>query len=333
MLDMIPLVESLSKQTLTQFKQINLQKSGLASGNLAKSMINWSKLPLFVLMQEPAVQKGGSISGLPKGTQVFAGKTPRAAIAATRDLNAWAMDDFTTNDIAACLWLTGQEEVPEIIIMSIYFDINKEVISCDVTRLLDYAELKQLPVILGADSNAHSKLWGCEQNNARGNDFEEILSRWNLSINNIGLVPTFQTVRASSIIDVTLTSYTLFDRILGWEVSEKNFDSDHKCVQFELNLTQPELQQVMNQLRPIGKNLRKVSKLEGRGGNHPPNGRIRHWMTNSNYSTQILILCYNSPHLYSHRSVGLGRTVGGRTPLRLVDGTVKTLIESGQSPS
>ena len=67
-------------------KQLNLQKSKVATANFAKCMIEWSRCSLFALLQEPATTTKGKIEFLPPGTQVFAASQPCAAILATPDL-------------------------------------------------------------------------------------------------------------------------------------------------------------------------------------------------------------------------------------------------------
>ena len=57
---------------------------------------------------------------------------------------------------------------------------------------------------MGADSNAQSVLWGCEETNMWGEDLEELILRFNPNVANSGVEYTFSTLRANSIIDVTL---------------------------------------------------------------------------------------------------------------------------------
>src|SRR6266487_3058589 len=104
-------------------KQLNLQKHKLATDNLSKCMVKWSSSPLFVFLQEPWTHKG-RIAGFPRKTQIFARAKPRAAILASPDMKVWAIDEFSTPDVMTCLWKTDNEECPEIIIVSVYSDIN-----------------------------------------------------------------------------------------------------------------------------------------------------------------------------------------------------------------
>jgi hypothetical protein len=91
-------------------------------------------------------------------------------------------------------------------------------------------------VIIGADSNSHSELWGCSENNGRGTAFEEFICSEDLNVCNTGCKLTFKTFKASSIIDVTLVHFSRYDMIKEWQVSDDNFCSDHKCIQFQMDI-------------------------------------------------------------------------------------------------
>ena len=103
-------------------------------------------------------------------------------------------------------------------------------------QLLEFCNSKRIPLIVGADSNAHSVLWGCKETNKRGEDLEELILRFNLNLANRGGEYTFFTLRANSIIDITLvnpsTSNSLFPR--NWRVLSEESFSDHKYLAFEL---------------------------------------------------------------------------------------------------
>src|SRR6266487_2692394 len=81
------------QETLVSFKQINLQKSKVATSNLSKCLVDWSNSPLLVFLQELATHKG-RIGSLPRGTQIFAESNARAAILTTPGLKVWPMPDF-----------------------------------------------------------------------------------------------------------------------------------------------------------------------------------------------------------------------------------------------
>ena len=101
-------------------------------------------------------------------------------------------------------------------------------------ELLQYSEKHSSGLILAVDSNAHSTLYGPDQN-PRGTEFEELLFRHGLHIENVGEVPTFQTSLCRSHIDVTLTR-NLPVAISGWRVDTAHNGSDHNTVLFEVGL-------------------------------------------------------------------------------------------------
>ena len=104
--------------------------------------------------------------------------------------------------------------------ISVYADINLNSVLAELERITNYCGLRNLPCIIGVNTNAHSVLWGCQINNSRGDDYKSFLANNNLSILNVGNIPTFKTVRAESIIDVSLVHYSLYDYIIDWHVSK-----------------------------------------------------------------------------------------------------------------
>ena len=163
----------------------------------------------IMLMTEPHTVCN-KIAGMPKGTKlVYArsagtGTKPRAAIMASIDTNLTAMDSWCNEDCAvALIRIRGTQTL----VVSLYLDINKEVQPDWLDRLMGMADSKQLPIIMGIDSNAHSTLFGPD-NNSRGNAFEDFVIQYGLNVENMGTTPTFETKRGDKIIrthiDVTL---------------------------------------------------------------------------------------------------------------------------------
>ena len=76
------------------FVQINLQKSKIASSIVCTKATEWSSKPLFIALQEPWIQKGGTIGNRPRDVQVFATSHSRAALMVSKDLHTWAMTDY-----------------------------------------------------------------------------------------------------------------------------------------------------------------------------------------------------------------------------------------------
>ena len=120
------------------FKQLNLAKSKLASANFAQCLSQWSRSCLFALLQEPATTTAGKLQGVPPGAQQFAAVKPRAAIVATADLPLWPLLDLISQDVAAVLWRTGDGRFPEVVIASIYADINKPAVPEELSRVVSF---------------------------------------------------------------------------------------------------------------------------------------------------------------------------------------------------
>jgi len=163
---------------------------------------------------------------------------PRAAIYASRDLNLWVAPEFTNGDMATCLWKTEDHTFSEVMITSVYFDINfAEVWPASLGRLVRYCKKRSLELFILADTNAHSTLWGCNTNNARGDTLEEYIFMHNLTICNHGKHYTFFNRRSETIIDVTLATPRIADKVEQWRVSEAVTGSDHLLITFYISIS------------------------------------------------------------------------------------------------
>ena len=198
----------------------------------------------MVLMTEPYTVEN-KITGLPRGTKaVYArsaqgGQRPRAGITASLDVNITAMDGWCNRDCAVALAKIGGVQT---VIVSAYLDIKTDVQPAWMDRLMNMIETKKYPVILGIDSNAHSSMYGPD-NNARGNAFEDFILQYGLKVENVGSTPTFEIRRGNNMIktciDVTL-SRDLTAPVSNWRVDRTYNASDHNTVLFELECARPE---------------------------------------------------------------------------------------------
>jgi hypothetical protein len=75
--------------------------------------------------------------------------------------------------------------------------------------------------LVGYDSNTHHSVWGSTNCNSRGEALLEFLNTTNFEILNRGNEPTYCSGGRSDVIDITLGSLRLLERIIGWEVSSK----------------------------------------------------------------------------------------------------------------
>ena len=180
--------------------QINLGKGELATANVSQCLAE-SDGSLLAFFQEPYVTRSGKIPST-GGLQVFSATGPRAAIVASPDLKVWSMPSYTTSDVVACTWITGSALCPEIILISVYADINKDAVPQELKHIMYHCNNRNVPMLICADSNAHSILWGSPVNNGRGDSYEEFIAGNNLGILNEGNMPTFETSRARSLLHI-----------------------------------------------------------------------------------------------------------------------------------
>ena len=66
-------------------------------------------------------------------------------------------------------------------IISLYLDITTTVAPDFFIKALEYCKRRRYAVIIGADTNAHHKLWG-KETNKRGEELEQTLSDYNLIV-------------------------------------------------------------------------------------------------------------------------------------------------------
>ena len=124
-------------------------------------------------------------------------------------------------------------------VVSAYFDIlDPRVCPKPLEKLLRATARNGIPVILMADANAHSTLWGCTDNNARGETLEELLFQYNLAILNEGSSPTFvnHLTTEGTRPDITICSPALTPRSTNWRIESTVSGSDHSLILFDLHM-------------------------------------------------------------------------------------------------
>jgi hypothetical protein len=201
---------------------------------LSKFITNKSTLQYLICLQEPHMHNG-RLLGLPYTCNKFhkRSKAFRAAIVAPRNLDLWYMDELSTTDLVVC---TLKGKTKDIIIASLYCDITTN-IPQELHNLTQFCLQKNLEVIICADTNAHSTLWGCDSNNGRGDLFDDFLINTNLRVSNVGQCPTFLRQGAETIIDVTFATPCVANMIKNWEVWDRFVFSDHRRIDFDLDMT------------------------------------------------------------------------------------------------
>ena len=206
---------------MLSFQQVNLHRAAQAALLLGRNMEE--RRQMIVLVTEPYTVNG-KITSMPKGTRCIYARPkgqdtrPRAGIVTTMDVSVTAMDSWCTRDCAVALARIGGKQT---VLVSLYLDITLEVQPQWLDNLMQMIEAKNLPVIMGIDTNAHSTLYGVDTN-ARGTAFEDFVLQYGLNVENFGNTPTFETQRGSkhikTFIDVTLTR-DLPTSVKNWRVN------------------------------------------------------------------------------------------------------------------
>ena len=125
-----------------------------------------------------------------------------------------------------------------LVIYSCYYTPN-----CSVTEFEEYLGClddsirihQNCQVVVGGDLNAHSAMWGCLRDDARGHLLVDFVVSLDLMSCNIGSSPTYVRYNAQSIVDVTFTRLEPGAEIRNWRVrSDLNSESDHRYITYEL---------------------------------------------------------------------------------------------------
>ena len=213
-------------------KQINLQHSKMSQMHV-NNWIDWHQNSRFIcLVQEPYVYNQIA-SNQPRTATRYTGgdnNTPRTAIYTSKTLNAWFIEELSNKDATVIVVKVNNRQT---MIASIYLDRNKDVVQPWLKRIMEYRQHRGYALLIGADSNCHSTLFGHETNK-RGETLEEFITTNRLAVENQGKKYTYNCSTGKSIIDITLTA-KLAVTITNWRVAEEEINfSDHNSIYFEL---------------------------------------------------------------------------------------------------
>ena len=191
-----------------------------------------------LLIQEPYTYKD-RVFGLGTGVKIVQAErgTPWAALAVfRRDCTVTQLGHITTTQLAA---LHIQASGISVNLVSLYCKATKES-KTDMRRAhreltLALDQLNKDGVIIGADTNARSRLWYPDRLDERGQKMEQLIALHALSIMNEKQEhPTYEGPCGSSNIDVTLTRGCRNAVVRGWRVGSGASQSDHDLITFEI---------------------------------------------------------------------------------------------------
>ena len=215
--------------------QVNLHHAKGASSVLGR---RFTKERLTAaLIQEPWIH-GNKILGLStnNGRLIYCNtqSKPRTAILLNKEANFSPITEFIQRDIVAI-----NLEVPtaggsqEIVVASAYFPGDKdEIPPPEVAALVRYCRTANKPFLIGCDANAHHTIWGSTDDNNRGEYLLEYLTSNHVIVCNEGNTPTFSNAIRQEVLDLTLCSASLAEKIKNWHVSDEPSLSDHRHIIF-----------------------------------------------------------------------------------------------------
>ena len=215
-----------------KFLQCNMQKSQHAQVDLNRriSEMNKKQESFICCLQEPCSTKSKLISQ-PNSVQRFGKKVcPRTCIYVDTKTDAWFLEALSTKDITAIQVSILKQHV---VVVSAYLDgTDPNVWGPEMEAVVEYADTRNMGVIMCLDSNCHCTLFGPDTN-SRGRKFEEAIAGHNLNVENIGHTPTFHGGNARTCIDVTL-SKELIGTVIDWRVNTDYNGSDHNTIEFHV---------------------------------------------------------------------------------------------------
>ena len=218
--------------------QINLQKSKAATATLSQKLTE-EQIDV-ALITEPHLYNGKNSHLKTKHHKTIKPRTremPRVCILTHKRLKVVEIPELTSKDTIAVLIETSNiTNQKHTIFASVYQppEYENPPPTQELENIIKYAKTKQLPLIIGCDTNGHHEMWGSKNANKRGNHLAEYIIKENLFTANQGNEPTFQTHSKESVIDVTICTQETIPKITEWKVLQEESMSDHKYITFKL---------------------------------------------------------------------------------------------------
>ena len=208
--------------------QLNLNKCYLAQVEVANKIKNLSNF--IMLLQEPYCYKGRPCLIPPGVYRLGSEDNPRAYILSSKSLGISKVSNLCTRDFAVGLTKFGGKQT---LVVSAYLDILTTPVPRELINIIQFADRRRFALLVGIDTNAHSKLWMSRDNNSRGRALTDYIIENNLKVENTGSTPTFECSTGKSVIDLTLTRGLKLS-IDGWRVCRDDNHSDHNTIKFKL---------------------------------------------------------------------------------------------------
>ncbi|GBN90249.1 hypothetical protein AVEN_121463-1 [Araneus ventricosus] len=205
----------------TTFLQINLRKSEIATSTLLEA--SNSHNPSIILVQEPYILDG-RIAGIPRSWNQWLSKNNKAGIISLPSCNKPVFLQSTVNSTA----LKIQTEQGPLTVISAYSSPYKTIMETLQELHSTLTDLGDERVLICADLNAHSRIWGYANEDTRGAQVEDFLLAQQLYLlNETNSSPTFQHRGRKGWPDLSFIKGTDFANSCTWKVLEDYTHSDH----------------------------------------------------------------------------------------------------------
>ena len=238
--NVLRLVVFILTTVMIRCQQVNLQKSRQASLRLNGILSNE---PSIAIVQEPYTVENKVVLRCPGYKTIPSAASegvPRAALFIPNYIQSVSLGHLIRPDCAVAQLKWNSRN---ILLASVYLDGEDDVVQPWLTELVEYGLDRNMSVVIGMDSNCHSSLYSDAMTDERGNDLEDFIFRHDLDIANIGYVPTFETFRAQSVIDITLFKDIA---IADWHVDQEYNASDHNTIRFRIEVEEVAPREIRN---------------------------------------------------------------------------------------
>ena len=234
-----------------KIEQINLHHSKAATANIYRGIV--VEHTSVILIQEPWVNNNKVLGFGRFSNRIFKTNkkvSPRAAIYVSSELDAIQLHQFSDRDLVVVRVTRTADQGGDFLIVSCYMPDKEKVPYTDLLiKVIEFSEEKKVPILMGSDANAHHTVWGSTDINPRGTALLQFIADSELNILNKGKFPTFVTKNRKEVLDITLASNGLVDKINSWRVSLIHDFSDHRIIRFNLSGSTPKISRFRNPRR------------------------------------------------------------------------------------
>ncbi|KAJ8966142.1 hypothetical protein NQ314_003721 [Rhamnusium bicolor] len=153
-------------------------------------------------------------------------------------------------------------ETPTYIIYNCYASENKDIEDLEIMleEIALHIRRHKEKVIIAGDFNAKSPQWGEMTMDRRGEIITEWAAQNDLVILNQGNKPTFRRGDYTAILDLTIATQDIRNKVTKWEVLDRESLSDHEYIYFEV--TEESSEPIRENPRNEGWQVRKLDKAK-----------------------------------------------------------------------